>query len=224
MRKFLNLWSYYSGVYDVLNEFQPYNEHLDLLCSLLNPQSGGLYLDAGCGTGNLALRIYKSGCRVIGIDHSYEMLACANRKNDKIDFRYSNLDQQLSFVDNYFDGVVSNNVMAYLQNPDIALAEIHRVLKPGAIFVVATLRENWSPMAVYKEHCRHKGLLHTAKIFFPLIGLGIFNVEIIRRIKKGKYRTYNEKTFLELLDKFGFINISVLFSYAKQDLVVVCRK
>jgi hypothetical protein len=56
------------------------------------------------------------------------------------------------------------------------------------------------------------------------MGLGIFNVEIIRRIKQGKYRTYNEKTFLELLKQFGFINIKVLFSYAGQDLVAVCNK
>ncbi len=37
--------------------------------------------------------------------------------------------------DNAFDVVVSNQVFEHVANPPVALAEIHRVLKPGGVFI-----------------------------------------------------------------------------------------
>lgn len=224
MKSSSRLWSYYSNVYDVLNQFYPYQEHLDLLCSLLAPKPGTLCLDAGCGTGNLAVKLNQAGSQVIGIDYSNEMITKARKKNERIKFEFADLDAQLSFVDNTFDGIVSNNVIAYLSNPKNALMEIYRVLKPGGTIVVATLRENWSPLTVYKEHLKRKGLLHTLKVIFPLAGLGVCNAQILKRIKKGIYRTYNEKTFFDLLEQVGFRDIKISFSYANQAIVAIGRR
>jgi SAM-dependent methyltransferase len=42
---------------------------------------------------------------------------------------------RIPFSDNSFDVVVSNQVFEHVVNPPVALAEIHRVLKPGGVFI-----------------------------------------------------------------------------------------
>ena len=48
--------------------------------ALLNPQSGELILDLGCGDGVLTERIVAAGARAIGIDSSVEMIEAARRR------------------------------------------------------------------------------------------------------------------------------------------------
>ncbi len=218
------LWNCYSNIYDILNQFYPYQEHLNLLRSLLDPKPGRLYLDAGCGTGNLTAKICDNGIKAIGIDFSNQMLAMARKKNEKIQFEFADLNKRLSFDDNFFDGVISSNVVSYLSNPKNTLGEIHRVLKPKGKFVVATLRVGFNPLIIYKEHLKYKGLLHTVKMVFQLLGLGMCNAMIVKKIRNGAYHTYDEETFSVLLKKCGFLNVKILFSYAGQDLIAVCEK
>ncbi len=224
MKKLSSFWGFYSNVYDILNQFQPYQKHLDLMCFLLSPQKNHIYLDAGCGTGNLSIKINKVGAEVIGIDYSNEMLARASEKNKGVRYEFADLDKEFNFNDDFFDGVVSNNVIAYLKNPRKMMAEVYRVLKPGSFFIVATLKDNWSPIHIYTEHYKQKGMVDTLRIFFPLLGLGICNAAIVKRIKDGAYHTYNQKSFAELMQSVGFSIEKVLFSYADQDVVIVGRK
>lgn len=44
-------------------------------------------------------------------------------------------DGHIPHPDNSFDVVVSNQVFEHVANPPVALAEIHRVLKPGGVFI-----------------------------------------------------------------------------------------
>jgi len=195
-----------------------------MISSLLNPKTDKIYLDVGCGTGNLAIKIHQTGARVIGIDYSIEMLDRARRKDENIRFEFADINKKLNFEDSFFDGVITNNVISYIENPNNMIREIYRVLKPKGKFIAATLRNNFSPYAVYKEHLKHVGLLHAFRIFFPLIGLGIHNMIILKKIKQNIYHTYDEKTFLNLIEQSGFTNIKILFSYANQDLVAVSEK
>jgi len=224
MKNTSNFWNYYSNVYDLLNQFYPYQKHLDLIYDLSAPQAGKLYLDAGCGTGNLAIKLSQAGANVIGVDYSDAMLVNARKKNKKIQFEFADLDAPLKFADNFFDGVASNHVIAFLKEPKNTLTEIYRILKPGAMFVAATLKDHFSPVAVYKEHLKHKGWLHTFRTILPLAGLSIASAVILKRIREGTYHVYNEKTFLCLLEQSGFTNIKILSSYTDQDLVAICRK
>ena len=45
---------------------------------------------------------------------------------------------RLSWVDNTFDVVVSNNVLEHLLQPATVFSEVYRVLKPGGIFLIKT--------------------------------------------------------------------------------------
>ncbi len=53
--------------------------------------------------------------------------------------------QQLPFPDNTFDLLISTQVLEHVNNPELAIREMHRVLKPGGS-LCATLPQGW------KEH------------------------------------------------------------------------
>jgi ubiquinone/menaquinone biosynthesis C-methylase UbiE len=101
--------------------------------------TGDAVLDGGCGTGDLALQVYRrvgSTGLVAGIDASPEMVARARqkatRRHTTIDFRVEPVET-LSFADHTFDVVVSSLVFHHLP-PALkqrGLVEIQRVLKPG---------------------------------------------------------------------------------------------
>jgi ubiquinone/menaquinone biosynthesis C-methylase UbiE len=114
------------------------------LIALARLATGESVLDAGCGTGTLALaakRRVGAGGTVQGIDPSPEMIARARRKA-----RSSGLDvafeeavvQSLPFPDDTFDAVLAVLTFHQLPHGDLnrSLQEIERVLRPeGRLFV-----------------------------------------------------------------------------------------
>jgi phosphatidylethanolamine/phosphatidyl-N-methylethanolamine N-methyltransferase len=103
---------------------------------------GGLVLEVGVGTG-LALRYYEPSLQVIGVDLSAPMLAKAAEKQ-----RAENLSHvhgllamdacRLAFADNSFDSVTVPFVITLVPDPEAALTEIARVLKPGGVMIIAS--------------------------------------------------------------------------------------
>jgi len=108
-------------------------------------------LDAGCGTGDF-LRILapllRSGSAV-GIDLSETMLSEARRRTDSsypnLSFRMANV-QELPFDDESFDRVMATQLLLHVPDPQLALAEIRRVLAPGGLISVGEI--DWGTVAV----------------------------------------------------------------------------
>jgi ubiquinone/menaquinone biosynthesis C-methylase UbiE len=113
--------------------------------TLARLRPGEQVLDAGCGTGTLAMdvarRVGTTG-RVVGIDPAIEQIARARakaaRRHLPIEFQVGVIEQ-LAFPDQTFDVVLStlmmHHVPASLKRQ--GLAEIARVLKPGGRLVMA---------------------------------------------------------------------------------------
>ncbi len=91
---------------------------------------GSNVLDVGTGPGIAAAAVVARGGEVIGTDFSDAMLAEARRRYPEIEFRQASADA-LPFEDGTFDVVVSNLVFHHLGQPEQALQEAYRVLRPG---------------------------------------------------------------------------------------------
>jgi SAM-dependent methyltransferase len=94
-------------------------------------------LDVGCGPGYVSAAAAERGAKPIGLDFSTEMIGVARRMFPGIEFREGDA-QNLPFDDARFDRVVANFALLHLTDPERAMAEANRVLKPGCRFAFTT--------------------------------------------------------------------------------------
>src|SRR4051812_24028431 len=95
-------------------------------------------LDAGCGTGGLLahLRRHRPDWRLTGLD--LIPLACElsrSRCGPDVEIVQGSVTA-LPFADAQFDAVVSNDVISQIDDPQAALAEFRRVVRPGGTLVI----------------------------------------------------------------------------------------
>jgi len=96
-------------------------------------------LDLGCGTGFFSDILASRYERVIALDLSKDMLAYTKEQRNK-QIRLVNANaMSLPFTDNSMDVIYSNLVIQWCQPLSDLLKELHRVLKPGGLFIVSTL-------------------------------------------------------------------------------------
>src|SRR5260370_22375825 len=101
---------------------------------------GGRILEVGVGTG-ISLPGYSPQNRIIGIDLSEEMLRKARRRVAELSLtnveKLEVMDaEHLSFADALFDVVVANHVISTVPNPEAALDECARMLRPGGEMIL----------------------------------------------------------------------------------------
>lgn len=96
-------------------------------------------LDVGTGTGFIALLLAEYGHCVTGVDVAEEMLAQARMKANsqslKVTFQFGDADE-LPFQDKVFDVVINRHVLWTMADPEKAVSEWARVLKPGGKLVI----------------------------------------------------------------------------------------
>ena len=102
---------------------------------------GPKVLEAGVGTG-LSLGYYPAYAEVYGVDLSEDMLRRAQEKVDKRGLTHVKSLQvmdvtRLSFPDETFDAVTAQFIITLVPEPEVALSELARVLRPGGEIVLA---------------------------------------------------------------------------------------
>ena len=117
---------------------------------------GPKVLEAGVGTG-LALGYYPAEAEVHGVDLSEDMLRRAQDKVEKRGLSHVRSLQvmdvtRLGFPDESFDAVTAQFIITLVPEPETALDEFMRVLKPGGEIVLAN---HWGqpsgPIAALEE-------------------------------------------------------------------------
>ena len=95
-------------------------------------------LEVGCGTGIFLEAAATTGADIVALDLSADLLAQARARvaaAGKVRLSLGNAEQ-MPFRDGSFDAAYGSSILHHL-NIDAALAEVHRVLKPGGRIVFA---------------------------------------------------------------------------------------
>jgi ubiquinone/menaquinone biosynthesis C-methylase UbiE len=228
-------WARYFKVYDVLNLLIPYQELLETICNELEIKPGEKILEAGCGTGNLAIKIKERGGDVIGLDNCKEALEIYKKKDPNAKIVLADLREKLPFPDNYFDKIACNNTLYIIPKEkqlDV-LKELYRILKPeGKIIITNPLKES----RIYKIYTagiranfKKEGLVRTiikiVKFFPQTIEIFYFNCVLNKKIKEGKGYFSTEEELQNLLRNSGFRNILKKgLVYANQNILLIGEK
>jgi ArsR family transcriptional regulator len=97
-------------------------------------------LDLGTGTGRMLELFHGLYTRAVGIDASTDMLAVARANLDRAGITQAQVRlgdiQNLPFGRNSFDVITIHQVLHYLDDPERAIAEAARVLRPGGRLLV----------------------------------------------------------------------------------------
>ena len=103
---------------------------------------GGRVLEVGVGTG-ISLPLYAPNVRIFGTDISEAMLKKAEQR--VAEGRLKNIEglavmdaENLEFPDNSFDVVMAQYVVTAVPNPEAALDEFARVVRPGGELIILT--------------------------------------------------------------------------------------
>lgn len=114
-----------------------YVANVDL--ELLGVEPGDEVVDVGCGDGALAELMARSGLRVTGVEPAAYL-------RERFIARTAGLDsarvvdgvvQRLPFADAEVQAAVSTEVLEHVDDPDAAMSELNRVLRPGAVVCLA---------------------------------------------------------------------------------------
>lgn len=143
--------------YDLTNTLISATLHLrwkQATAAFVRAPRGGRALDVCCGTGDLALLLARQvghDGRVIGVDISGEMLSVARRKAETaklvgiVEFALGDAEA-LALMDATFDGATVGFGIRNTLHPEVALRELHRVLRPGARLAILEFSRPRNPV------------------------------------------------------------------------------
>lgn len=153
----------------LIDIFKKWEEHRNKqILSLLDYIPDAKVVDLGCGNGEFSLKIREQiGCKEIyGVEIWDD--AVKKAKENGLTLIESDLSDELPFEDEFFDIVISNQVLEHLQYPIQFIKEIKRILKNEGVAVISTenlsswdniaaLVFGWTPFSVEFDGFRKIG-------------------------------------------------------------------
>jgi|GEM_PF-2830661 ubiquinone/menaquinone biosynthesis C-methylase UbiE len=101
-------------------------------------KDGGILADVGCGTGRYFKDLARLGYKITGCDYSWNLLRQA--KNQEAGGVLQAAAEHLPYGANIFDAVISIGVLQTVIDYEKGMDELHRILKPGGLLIMSTLR------------------------------------------------------------------------------------
>ncbi|MHA3024156.1 class I SAM-dependent DNA methyltransferase [Mycobacterium sp. BMJ-28] len=139
----------------------------DLVEALLREHGGTRVLDAGCGTGRVAIELAARGFSVLGVDADAEMLAAARAKAPELSWVQADLSAPGAALTGQFDLIVlAGNVMIFLApgTEGQVVSGLTRHLAPAGLLVAGfSLRPDRLSLADYDSVAAAAGLQLVAR-------------------------------------------------------------
>lgn len=124
---------------DYLHKLQIlFSKTKDESCELLDPHTNETIADIGCGIGQDAINLAKSGARIYGIDNDPNFIAIANKQstdNLNVNFICCNADN-IPLESGTIDKIRFDRVLQHITDQDKVLKESSRLLKPRGLLQI----------------------------------------------------------------------------------------
>jgi ubiquinone/menaquinone biosynthesis C-methylase UbiE len=220
-------WDLYAFAYGTMSRLSIYKNLAKEVYDALDVKPGETYLDAGCGTGNLLLKISEEGrAKAYGIDFSMPMLKQAIRKckRENVTLAYSDLNKHLPFRNGFFDGIACVHTLYLLDDPAFTLKEFHRVLKRGAGLVLANPRVDAVRKSLMdREYLHIDGLVYLTNLPSCIL-LALMNVLPFKRITLRRASSLPNETLKGLLRRVSFEIVRTKPIYEGTSILIVAKK
>jgi ubiquinone/menaquinone biosynthesis C-methylase UbiE len=105
----------------------------------VNPQSGEMVLDVGCGRANDAMDLARRGGSCLGLEPSETMICHAKREIAKDGTGVAllrGIGEDMPLKSHSFDKVVCKGALDHFPTPERAVKEMARVVKPGGTVII----------------------------------------------------------------------------------------
>ncbi len=131
---------------------------------LVERLGGSVVLDAGCGTGRVAVELARRGRRVTGVDNDPDMLALARVKPEPVSWVLADL-ATVSLGERFDVAVLAGNVLPFVDPPrrPETVANIARHLVAGGQLVIGTAAEPGCRFGDIDRWCTTAGLERVAE-------------------------------------------------------------
>ena len=201
--KVIEFWAEMSDRYDsIIDNVLGRKIRPKILKKLNEEENLGKLIELGCGTGYFTETLADKSESIISTDISEEMLSIAREKLKGFDFQVMDC-QDLKFEEGTFDTVFMGLVLLFTQ-PEKALKESHRILKPGGLLIIAdpdisflsfygNLKFRFKALVNYRKIPSTGHMLNQGKILDMLdkTGFEVVNKEIIRDESNPSYVSAN---------------------------------
>lgn len=154
----------------------------------------GRILDVGCGRGDFLLLMKERGWEPTGLELDERIES--HGKKIGVDLRAGSLET-VRFPDSYFEAVTFWHVFEHLRDPEWALGECRRILKPGGLLVVSVPNIGSFQARLSGRHWFHLDPP------FHLYHYSLANLK--KLLEKASFKTLKVKHFSLEYNPYGYI-------------------
>jgi len=183
---------------------KPLHERLLFPYVQIAPQLKGDVMELGCGWGRGIECFQLDQIRYIGVDKNKSLISDLQANYPLCNFQHLTLPDLSIFENNSFDHIIAFQVIEHIENDELFLKEIHRVLKPGGKLHLSTINRRFS-ISRNPWHIREYdaiGLTVLLKMFFHKVDMkGVEGNELV-----WKYHFENRKSVKNIM-RFDFFKL-----------------
>jgi SAM-dependent methyltransferase len=202
----IRAFNQYAEEYDKWFNHNPFAYESELLAIKRFLPRCGKGLEIGVGTGKFALPL---GIKV-GIEPAKAMALIARQRGIEV---HEAVAENLPFENGTFDFVLIVTVLCFLHNPQTALEEIVRVLKPGGSLIIGMIDRESFLGKIY-ESKKAKSLFYQDAHFYPvpevihvLKRTGFIYIQTCQTIFKNPHEITGPESVEDGFGKGGFVVI-----------------